>query len=261
MANDNHANYGKIGFAILAGTLAIACSLVYIAGIGDRGQEVMAESYFDTSVSGLSVGSNVDFRGVKIGEVKAIDFASFIYPGHKHDESNRQRIVVTMALSRKGFREDDGYTAEMIIKDLVSHGLHATISSSGITGLSHIELQIPDTPVEDKQIPWRSRYILIPPAPSMMDSLSSAATKLMNQISTMDFASAWSNISVCAENAASVTKKVDVLLESQASSIGSAIGNMEELSASVKELSRKLEENPSLILRSQDPAPLPETSW
>lgn len=259
MASDNHASYAKIGFVVFAGIIAIAAALVYIAGLGDQNQEVMAESYFDTSVSGLSVGSSVDFRGVKIGEVRAINFAAFLYHNHDVDDANRQRVVVTMAISRKKFKETDGYTAEMILKDYVDHGLHATIASSGITGLSHIELQIPDTPIEDKPVTWRSRHILIPPAPSMMDSLSSAATRLMNQMSEMDFVAAWSNLAACAENAASLTKKVDVLLESQSSSVGAAIGNIEELTASVKELSRKLEENPSLLLRSQDPDPLPET--
>ena len=260
MSSENHASYAKIGFAVFAGTLAIAAALTYLAGVGDADQEVMVESYFDTSVSGLSVGSSVDFRGVKVGEVRDIDFAASLYPGTEIDTSTLQRIVVTMALNRRKFKASDGHSAEIIIKEYVAHGLHATISTSGITGLSHIELQIPEIPVEDKPVAWLPRYITVPPAPSMMDSLSSAAARLMNQIGSMDFASAWSNISEVAVRAANISRQVDQLLESQSTGVGAVVGNMEELSSSLKELSRRLEENPSLLIRPNDPAPLPETS-
>ncbi len=260
MSSDNHASFAKIGFAVFAGILAIAASLVYLAGVGDADQEVLVETCFDTSVSGLSVGSSVDFRGVKVGEVRDIDFAAALYTNYEIDVSTLQSIVVTMALDRRKFKASDGYNAEMIIKEYVSHGLHATISTSGITGLSHIELQIPDIPVEDKPVVWRPRHIMIPPAPSMMDSLSSAAARLMNQIGSMDFTSAWSNISEVASNAARISRQVDILLESQSAGVGTVVGNLEELSSSLKELSRRLEENPSLLIRPNDPAPLPETS-
>ena len=39
---------------------------VYLGGYGGRGSLVTGETYSDTPVSGLSVGSEVNFRGVKV---------------------------------------------------------------------------------------------------------------------------------------------------------------------------------------------------
>ena len=68
MADSIHANYGRIGFAVVAGTLAIIGTLVYLGGFGGRSDIVYAETYSDNAVTGLSVGSDVNMRGVKIGE-------------------------------------------------------------------------------------------------------------------------------------------------------------------------------------------------
>ena len=70
----NQANYAKIGFAVAAGVAALVATLVYLGGALGKGDVIYAESYFDTQVSGLSVGSAVNLRGVKVGEVRAISF-------------------------------------------------------------------------------------------------------------------------------------------------------------------------------------------
>ena len=60
----NQANYAKIGFAVAAGAAAIVATLVYLGGALGKSDVIYAESYFDTQVSGLSVGSAVNLRGV-----------------------------------------------------------------------------------------------------------------------------------------------------------------------------------------------------
>ena len=79
MASDNHASYTRIGLTVVIGIAAVVGSLIYLGGMRGRDSEVYAETYYDKSVSGLSVGSAVNFRGVKLGEVREITFVGSKY--------------------------------------------------------------------------------------------------------------------------------------------------------------------------------------
>ncbi len=72
-------SYFKIGlFVILSGALILAAAVVF--GSGLFGQEKLYfETYFDESVTGLTVGSPVELRGVRIGQVEKIAFISDEY--------------------------------------------------------------------------------------------------------------------------------------------------------------------------------------
>ena len=67
MADGNQANYGKIGFTLVLGIVCIVAALIWFGGAGSGKRFIPAETYFTTPVSGLAVGSDVCFRGVKIG--------------------------------------------------------------------------------------------------------------------------------------------------------------------------------------------------
>ena len=82
----NQANYAKIGFAVAVGAAAIVATLVYLGGALGKSDVIYAESYFDTQVSGLSVGSAVNLRGVKVGEVRAISFIGAEYDDAQGDD-------------------------------------------------------------------------------------------------------------------------------------------------------------------------------
>ena len=62
-----------------------------------------------------------------------------------------------------------------------------------------------------------------------------------------------------AESAANIAGNVDDLVENGKSGIESIVRNMDEAAAEVRELATSLKENPSLLLRSNDAEPLPET--
>ncbi len=258
MASDNHANYSRIGFAIVVGIAAIIGTLVYLGGFGDYGNELPAETYYDTPVSGLAVGSPVNFRGVKVGEVRRISFVGSDYPEVASPDGQKIRIV--MAFDLRLIRIADGREPEEHLRRMIDGGLRATVTSSGITGLSRIELNYPKTDVAaTERLPWKAEYIVIPSAPSLLDSFSDAATKVMNQINRMDFTGTWSNIAAIAESAAKLTANVNDLVESQKAGVNDIVENIDSASRAIRELSQSLQENPSLLLRPNDPQPLPET--
>lgn len=258
MASDNHANYSRIGFAVVVGIAAIVGTLIYLGGFGDGDNELPAETYYDTPVSGLTVGSPVNFRGVKVGEVRRISFVGSDYPESSEQDEQRIRIVISFDLRQ--IRLSDGRTPRDHLAGMVAKGLRATVTSSGITGLSRIELNYPKAEMNrSERLSWKPAYIVIPSAPSLLDSFSEAATKVMNQINRMDFTGIWSNVSSVAWSAAELTGNVNSLIESQKTSVNDIFENVNEAARAIRELSQSLRENPSLLLRPNDPQPLSET--
>ena len=103
----NQANYSKIGFAVVAGAAAIVLTLVYLGGALGKGEVVYAETYSDAPVSGLSVGSAVNLRGVKVGEVKEISFIGSEYDDAKGDDIPKIYILIAFTTSKMRTTEDE----------------------------------------------------------------------------------------------------------------------------------------------------------
>lgn len=261
MAADNKPKYTLIGFTVLLGVAAIVATLVWLGGFGGKDSRLLVETYYDHPVSGLSPGSAVNFRGVAIGEVKDIILAGPRAGDIATADAQRVRILLSLDLRKIGIREKPpAERCRRVIEDYVRRGLRATVSSSGITGLSRIELNIVADPPPIARLSWTPRYPLIPPSPSLLEGFSDAATKMMNQLNKMDFLSLWSNVTSVASSVARLTENADTLLESQRAGIGSIVRNIDDVSARLRELVQELKDNPSLLLRPADPAPLPETS-
>ena len=258
MASEGKTSYTKIGFIVVAGIVAVAGSLFYFGGVRGNGDLVYAETCFDRSVSGLSVGSAVNFRGVKIGEVKEISFVGNKYHV-RGDENLRVYIKMGFPRSRLTAYEDEGVSADEALGYMVeSVGIRATVSASGVTGLSRIELDAaPDFPAI--QPSWTPEYAYIPPKPSFIDSFSDSATRVMDQINRMDIAGVWSNVSASVESLARLSDGVKSTLEASRSDAERIIGNLSGTAAAVRDLVERLRENPSLLIREHEEKRLPET--
>lgn len=261
MANsDNRANYARIGFTLVAGAIAAAAALMYLGGTDSRKARLMAETYCQGGVSGLSTGSDVTFRGVKVGEVKEITFV-----GREYDvarEEDGRKILIRLALDEAKIKTRHDLAGEDSLRRYVEHGLRATVTSSGITGLSHIELNYhKDTAPADEDAPsWQSSCVTIPPAPSILDSFSDAASRVMRQLDGMDFTAAWSNVNSFVASAASLAGSANEIIESERAKLSSLMDDAESTLSGLKELVDELKENPSLLIRARDPEPLEETA-
>ena len=257
MANDNHANYARIGSFIIFGLVLILVTLVWLGGAGGNKNEIMAETFFPNDVSGLDVGSAVNLRGVRVGSVKRISFIGAVYDVNSHEDG--RKIHVLLALDKRLFRVNNSESPEQALEMFVSRGLHATVSASGVTGLSHIELNFPKAKIADEKIGWRPKHITIPPAPSILQSAADSATQILDQINRMDLLAAWTNIVGTLESANSTLTSLGTLLESNGGNVGEILDNLRETSASLRDFANDIKSNPSLLLRSNDPDRLPET--
>ena len=259
MASDNHASYARIGFALLAGAAATAVTLVYFGGLRGRGGEILVETYSDREVSGLSVGSAVNFRGVKVGEVREIDFVGNKYEA-KGDDNLRIYILMALDARKLSYYEDEGIALADTIPYLVkARGLRAAVTASGITGLSRIESDLHANAAPPKPLPWTPRHAFVPSRSSLLDNFSDAATRVMNQINTMDLVSVWSNVSRSVESVSRTLQTVQTGLETRQGDVEKVMENLLETTTSLRDFAREVKGNPSLLLRDRAPAPLDET--
>ena len=248
----NRANYTAIGLTVVAGMLAMIGTLIYLGGLDESEERVYAETYTDKSVSGLSVGSTVNFRGVKVGEVKEITFVGNKYKGVAPMDAGR--IYILMSFRKK----DLGFYAGMG-DQLVQSGLRATVTASGITGLSRIELDMASRPSPVTMPSWTPNNPYIPSAVSLLDSFSDSATKVMNQINSMDISAVWSNVNSSVASFAAAADGVVLTIESRRAALENILDDFAETASYIKTTSSELMRNPSLLLRERVPEPLGET--
>ena len=208
-------------------------------------------------MSGLSVGSEVNYRGVAIGSVSDISFVGSLYDDAAEDDW--QKVVVTISIDTRKLRLVDYDDAEERMRYLVGKGVRATVSASGITGLAKLELNIPKDPVELAPISWEPRYLCIPPQPSMLESFADALSRVMNEIDSMDFSGAWSNLSNAADSMASLAANLNSLVESQKGGVADAISGVADAARSIGALADELRENPASLIRTGVRESLPET--
>ena len=145
------------------------------------------------------------------------------------------------------------------LAELVKRGLHATVTASGITGLSRVEFDICPCSPEVERISWEPRTTYVPPKVSLLEDFSSAATRVMNQINQMDFAGVWSNISVAVNNFSESTREARLMMSERRVELGHIIDGASEMVDSLKEVAAELKRNPSMLIRERRPEPLEET--
>ena len=132
------ANFFKLGlFVIIAIGLGAAFLIAFGAGEFFK-KETLGETCFDESVQGLDIGSEVKYKGVKIGTVKAITTPAKLY----HIQSNY--VLVTFSLSDDCYVGQTGETSTIRIQKAIAEGLSVHLASSKhhISKYFHHELTV-----------------------------------------------------------------------------------------------------------------------
>jgi phospholipid/cholesterol/gamma-HCH transport system substrate-binding protein len=190
------------GLFIIGLGLAAALAFVWIAGGGHR-DDMLYRIRFDESVTGLSQGDPVKFRGVDVGNVKRMSIAP-----------DDPRLVQVDVLLHKDAP--------------VRTDTRATLKLKGLTGVVYIELTgaSPDAASLAAATPPGQ----IPQIPSEKSTLSNALEQLPKAIE---------NFSALEAKLSPVIQKFSGL-ENQTKKVLSDVG----------EVTNKVKENPSLLLRA-----------
>ena len=104
------------------------------------GLEIMTS--FDSSLRGLSVGASVEFRGLKMGQVVAIDKERAIL-----EKDGQSYVKIRLEPGRIGFADSDEGAAELKSKleGWVRNGLNASLTAGSlIIGKNFVELNFPN---------------------------------------------------------------------------------------------------------------------
>ena len=162
-------NRWKLGLFVLGTVLAGLGAAGYLAARTFQRETIGYRSYFDEGVTGLENGATVSFRGVKVGNVSAIDIA----PDRRHVEITFQLGV--SALQRLGITYGTGKHVKMAIPP----DLRVQIGSTGFTGSKYLQLDFLDAAKHPApELPFPVAENTIPSMPSTMDAVYRAMDQL-----------------------------------------------------------------------------------
>ena len=167
-------NHWKLGAFVVGSVLVGLAAAVVLAAQALQVVAVSYKSYFDEAVTGLEVGSPVSFRGVKIGNVSAIDVA----PDRRHVEITYSLGV--KVLKRLGLA---GETNGKETRISVPPDLRVQIASTGLTGTKYLQIDFFNTggaPPLELPFPVPENYI--PATPSTMKGLEDAVVRAVDMI-------------------------------------------------------------------------------
>ncbi|NWH04454.1 MlaD family protein [Desulfobacter latus] len=173
-------NYFKLGlFVILAFALTAAMLIAFGAGQFLK-TETLAETYFNESVQGLNIGSEVKYKGVKIGAVKSITTPTKVY------DIASNYVLVTFSLSENCYVGQTGKKPEERMKKAVDDGLSIFLSFNGLTGSAYLETDYKKTGPDDLEISWTPENLYVPSRSSNIKEVSDAISHVMEALSTLD---------------------------------------------------------------------------
>jgi len=173
-------NYFKLGlFVILAFALTAAMLIALGAGQFLR-TEPLAETYFNESVQGLDIGSEVKYKGVKIGAVKSITTPTKVY------DIASNYVLVIFSLSENCYVGQTGKNPEERMKKAVEDGLSIFLSFNGLTGSAYLETDYKRSGPDDLKISWTPENLYVPSQSSNIKEVSDAISHVMEALSTLD---------------------------------------------------------------------------
>ena len=199
-ASSQSSHYFKLGLFVLV-TVALIVAGVVVLGAGALfRRSIPAETVVYESVNGLDVGSAVKFRGVPIGKVSGIVFASAKYPesaetanaATTNPTATRARrdirgIVIEMSLAERSFPGQEEKQITDTAKQMIGQGLRARVTPAGISGQSYVDLDIlnpSDSP--PPPISWTPESLYIPSAPSTIGQVLDAAGQIAADLQKAD---------------------------------------------------------------------------
>jgi len=187
---DAKPHYFKIGiFVLIAVALIVVAVILFGAGLFGQ-NEVYVESYFAESITGLSVGSALEFRGVRIGHVAQIGFVGNEYQADEESGTPTRYasyVRVVSGVLRTKLPELANQQIEAVLGPMIERGLRVRVTSNILTGQAYLEANYLDPnrfPVEE--VPWSPRYPIIPSAPSELTTIKDSIDSILNQLQEID---------------------------------------------------------------------------
>jgi ABC-type transporter Mla subunit MlaD len=225
-------NTFKIGLFTLVAIALFVAGLLAFGAKGYFTKKTQFETAIAGEVSGLSVGSRVEFRGVPIGKVTRITFAWNIYP-----ESKTRLIIVDFEVDGSLFRLPPGTDMNTVLKKATDNGLRAMVRLEGVTGTSILWLEtVNPASFPPPELDYTPRYYYIPSAPSQITRLLESIERSLNNLQRLDLANIGIGLTNTLDAASRLVDKLNQI------DLGAISTNANALLLEVRDLSTNLQQ-------------------
>lgn len=165
----------RVGLFVLGGVLLLVAGLFALGFREALAPRIRVETALAGDVAGLSVGSPVELRGIRVGQVTEIDFTWNAYPATKTDLAIVRFDVKASILPRRTSVETND-----LLKAEVDRGLRVRVRSQALTGTSILSVERVD-PKENPvpKIDYAPRDFYLPSAASQLTRMLDAIEKTL----------------------------------------------------------------------------------
>src|SRR5271156_3079859 len=132
-------NNFKLGLFTLGGLALLIAGLLAFGARSYFRPASTYETYIEGDVTGLTIGSAVELRGVNVGKVTRIDFSWTEY-----EVTEPSYIVVQFVMRDDIEPVIPGTSRDDLLRASIQQGLRARIKAKGITGTSVLSLEYVD---------------------------------------------------------------------------------------------------------------------
>ncbi len=233
-------NHVKIGIFVLIALVLFVLGLLAFGAKSYFTPKVKFETAVKGDVSGLSVGSGVQLRGVPIGKVTRINFVWNVYPA-----STAGLIIVDFEIETDLMPLPPGMDMKTAVANAVQKGLRAVVKGQGITGTSILSLDTLDpTNAPPLAIDFTPRSHYVPSAPGQFSRMLESIEKTLNNVQQLDVAGISTGVSNTLNAVAKLTDKLAQLdLQSVSTNATALLANAKETSTKIQGLVDEVREN------------------
>lgn len=253
-------NYFKIGSFVLVGLGLIIFALLVFGSHKIFEPTVYIETYFEESVQGMSEGTPVKYRGLKIGYIKRMAFANEIYDSKEIKDSNimhNRSIYIQVAITSKLFTDLTKEQLKEFINREVKHGLRFKIIAQGVTGTSYLELNYIDPKNSTSYaVTWQPHDLYIPSVTSTLTQLSESLQYIMNEIKDINFKEILNNINTLTLTLTKTATSTSSSLSQINTPLEATMQNAKIISDNLRLISNQLKLNPSSMIFGKSPPTL-----
>jgi ABC-type transporter Mla subunit MlaD len=175
-------NNFKIGLFTFIGVGLVVTGLLVFGVWSNLKKSSLFETYVTTDVSGLSVGSAVELRGVRVGKVTSIGFS-----WNQYQDASPGYVVVVFEMNDDVSILPPGQERNQRLQKAIEHGLRACPKALGVTGTCILSLEFLN-PAENPplKVPWTPRQTYIPSAPGLLGDLLVSMREALHKLDRVD---------------------------------------------------------------------------
>ena len=210
------SSYVKIGAFVCAAVLLAVVAVVLMGSGPMHKRELLFETFVEETVQGVSEGSALKYRGIPVGSVKSISFATYDYtdedvrPDASAEDVDRASRYARIVLAVDTTNMPDPEEFQRFVERETAKGLRAHMKSQGITGLVYVDCDYEDPGSPTLPVPWNPKHPYIPMAPSLSKTLTDAVQGVAQEI--RGFADVRANVTNLAVRIASLVDNANAVL-------------------------------------------------